>query len=95
MRNTTRIQAITALLLFVLLAALPLVALAQDDANGPDAEATAVVAENDTAPVETTAANDGPQGVGILMMLLGLGGVAVVGGSMIARDRFKGDDSSD
>ncbi len=101
MRNATRIQAITVLLLCLLLAALPLAVLAQDDNDDtPAAEATAVVAEDgdtvDTAAEDSdTASEDGPQGVGILMLLLGVGGVAVVGGSMIARDRFTGDDDSD
>jgi hypothetical protein len=82
MRNSRRIKAITALLLCVLMAALPLALLAQDNVIPP---------ESATDPVN----DDGPQGVGILMLLLGMGGVTVVGGSMIARDRFKSDDDSD
>jgi hypothetical protein len=78
MRNSTRVKAIIALLLCVLLAALPLALLAQDNV---------IPADSAVDPVS----DDGPQGVGILMLLLGLGGVTVVGGSMIARDRFTSD----
>lgn len=64
---------------------LPVIALAQDNEGTiPDTEVEAVV------DLEDTTAEDEPEGVGILILLLGLAGVTVVGGVMVSRD-IKGD----
>lgn len=65
---------------------LPGMAQAQDD-NDPSHE-SAVEA---TVVEEAATTEDQPEGVGVLILLVGLGGVTIVGGVMIGRDAFKGD----
>jgi hypothetical protein len=51
-------------------------------------------AVDETATHEAAETDEGPAGVGVLMLLLGIGSVAVVGGAMIGRDAFKGHEAA-
>lgn len=43
------------------------------------------------AMAQEAAAQEGPSGIPLLFLLIGLGAVVIVGGVMIARERFTGD----
>jgi hypothetical protein len=69
-----------------MLLVLPVVSQAQDgDDPSHESAVEATVVE------EAAATEDQPEGVGVLILLVGLGGVTIVGGVMIGRDAFKGD----
>jgi hypothetical protein len=74
------------LAVFGMLLVMPLVAQAQDgDDPSHESAVEATVVE------EAATTEDQPEGVGVLILLVGLGGVTIVGLRMISRDAFKGD----
>lgn len=95
------------LLIVILLGALltfPFIAQAQDEGEQP-ADATAEALEESHTEGETAAAEvveaeeavveeaeETPQGMGLFMLLLGLGGVLAVGTTMIGRENAKPDE---
>lgn len=104
MRTHTHLSRLFIIMLCGLMMALPFAALAQDngDENGDDVavEVDAEVeadADTDTDDESVEAGDengdDVPQGIGTLMLLLGIGCVGLVGMAFIARDNFKDEDT--
>lgn len=87
MRRKMRLTKLVVLVMCVLLIALPLVTYAQDEGETPDTSAE-VSTEAEDAPGES------PQGVGTLVLLVGLASVALVGLAMIARDNYQNQDEA-
>jgi hypothetical protein len=91
MRSKTPFATILIFLLIGLLL-VPLVALAAETSanhtrNADSAfELAAVAQQNQEANDE-----EAPQGIALGILLLGIGGVAIVGLAMIARDNFRGE----
>lgn len=48
---------------------------------------------SDLTSAPAAAEDDGPEGVALLFLLVGLGAVTAVGGTMLARDSFKQDEA--
>lgn len=79
-----------ALFICVILFVFPLVAAATEEAEDPatHSETEEVIAEDTVAEAEVVEAEEQPQGLGLLMFLLGIFGVLIVGGAAIGTDRF-------
>lgn len=75
-------------MLFVLLAAAPLMTWAQEGEAEQTTEETA--AEQTTAEDAESGNQFAADGMGTLMLLVGVGAIFLVGGTMIARDNFRG-----
>lgn len=70
--------------LIILLVLCGMLALAPMSAHAQASELTTTTAAED---------DDGPEGIALLFLLVGLGAVTAVGGMMLARDNFKQDES--
>jgi len=71
------------LLLMLLTFALPVVVMSQDEGEGANEDTTAEVIQQEGTSEEET-----PEGIGLLFLLIGLGGVFFVGVASIGKDRF-------
>lgn len=102
MRGKTHRITVLILTMCALLMLWPIVTAAQEEGEGEPADEDTAAEAQEAAEEETEAADEaaeeeaaeeeeaeaeGPLGLGLAMLLLGLGGVGVVGMTMIGRDR--------
>jgi hypothetical protein len=93
MRDKRHLTSLLVILICAVLLAAPMALSAQDNGDNGAPDTAAEVAQS--GPEEAaTVIDDLPQGISTLILLLGIGGVLIVGGAMIARDNFKGEEES-